>query len=162
MSQLYQLNVTDITGQKVSLGKFAGQVWLVVNTASLCRFTAQYAELERLYQQYQAAGLVILAFPCNQFGQQEPGTAEQIAEFCDSRYQLHFPLFAPIQVNGPQAHPLFRQLKQSQPGIFGSQAIKWNFTKFLVDRQGQARSRFAPYVRPLQLEPSIVSLLEHC
>ena len=137
----------------------AGKVLLIVNTASKCGFTPQYAELEALYRDYRDRGFEVLAFPCNQFGAQEPGNAEEIANFCSLTYDVSFPLFAKVEVNGPGADPLWTWLKAEKPGLLGIGAIKWNFTKFLVDRQGRVRSRHAPTVKPAALRGEIERLL---
>lgn len=147
--------VTDIRGQQVNLEKYAGHVVLVVNTASACGFTPQYQGLEQLYQQYKEQGLVVLGFPCNQFGQQEQGNAEQISSFCEINYGVSFPIFAKVDVNGPEASPFFKALKKAKPGIFGTQAIKWNFTKFLLDREGNVVLRAAPTTKPEALVKEI-------
>jgi glutathione peroxidase len=134
-------------------------VLVVVNTASKCGYTPQYAGLEALYQQYKDRGLVVLGFPCNQFGAQEPGTEEEIAQFCELNYGVNFPIFAKIDVNGPHTHPLFKFLKSEKSGFLGTEAIKWNFTKFLLDREGNVVKRFAPSVAPADLSPEIERLL---
>ncbi|MGA7108558.1 MAG: glutathione peroxidase [Terracidiphilus sp.] len=157
---IYPFSAPLLDGRLVSFATFHDQVLLIVNTASQCGFTPQYAGLERLHRSYQHRGLTVLGFPCNQFGRQEPGTAEEIAGFCTQRYGVTFPLFARIDVNGPAAHPLYRFLKASRPGIFGIQRIQWNFTKFLVDRHGHVASRHAPKTNPEALSPPIEALLE--
>jgi len=149
-----------LDGRPVSLEEFRGKVLLVANTASHCGFTPQYAGLEDLYQACKDRGLVVLAFPCNQFGAQEPGSEAEIGAFCQKNYGVSFPIFAKIQVNGPQTHPLFAFLKQLKPGLFGTQRIKWNFTKFLVDRAGRPVARFAPSVQPKSLAFAIEKLLK--
>ena len=146
-------------GGTQSFGEFAGKVVLVVNTASQCGFTPQYAGLEALYTQYKARGLLVLGFPCNQFGGQEPGTAPEISAFCALNFGVSFPLFAKIDVNGEQAHPLFRHLKQEARGLLGSESIKWNFTKFLIDRHGRVVKRYAPGTPPEDLAADIEALL---
>ncbi len=156
---VYAFSAKTIQGEEKSLGDFAGKVLLIVNTASKCGFTPQYAGLEKLYQQQQKAGLEILGFPCNQFGEQEPGRAEEILSFCQKNYGVTFPLFAKIDVNGRYAHPLFEFLKAEAPGVLGSKAIKWNFTKFLVDRKGRVVSRFAPKDKPEELQSIIQEFL---
>ena len=133
---IYQLSVDRLQGGTQSLADYAGKVLLIVNTASECGFTPQYAGLEALHQRYGEQGLVVLGFPCNQFGAQEPGSAEEIGAFCEKNYGVSFPMFAKIEVNGEHAHPLYRYLKEHARGVLGSEAIKWNFTKFLVDRDG--------------------------
>jgi glutathione peroxidase len=157
---IYSFSATLLDGSRVCLEEFAGCVLLIVNTASQCGFTPQYAGLEQLYRSYRDRGLMVLGFPCNQFGNQEPGTAEQISAFCSRNYAVNFPVFARIDVNGPAAHPLYRYLKSARPGIFGTQRIKWNFTKFLVDRRGYVRSRHAPKTEPRALAAEIESLLD--
>lgn len=145
------------------MAQFRGHVLLIVNTASKCGFTPQYAALEQLYLTYRDRGFDVLGFPSNQFGAQEPGTAAEIASFCETRFGVTFPLFAKIDVNGPGAHPLYRFLKQEQPGILGffaAGAIRWNFTKFLVDRQGRVAARFGPAKKPEKLAGVIEQLLE--
>jgi glutathione peroxidase len=132
---------------------------LIVNTASHCGFTPQYAALEALYQRYRERGLVVLGFPCNQFGSQEPGEAEEIASFCQKNYGVSFPMFAKIEVNGNEAHPLYQYLKKAAPGLLGSEGIKWNFTKFLVDRQGEVVERYAPATAPESIARDIEKLL---
>jgi glutathione peroxidase len=146
-------------GQPVGLDEFQGQVLLIVNTASRCGNTPQYAGLEQLYRSYKERGFAVLGFPCNQFGAQEPGTGAEIASFCERNYGVSFPLFAKIEVNGPQAHPLYQFLKRAKPGIFGTERIKWNFTKFLIDRQGRVVGRFAPSTTPQKLAAAIEALL---
>ncbi len=148
-----------LQGQAQALADYAGKVLLIVNTASECGFTPQYAGLEALYQRYKQRGLVVLGFPCNQFGAQEPGTAGAIASFCEKNYGVSFPLFAKIDVNGDKAHALYRHLKKSAPGVLGSEAIKWNFTKFLVDRQGQVIARYAPATTPEAIAKDVEALL---
>ena len=138
---------------------YAGQVLLIVNTASRCGYTPQYTGLEALYQQYRARGFTVLGFPCNQFGAQEPGNAEEIASFCVKNHGVSFPLFARIDVNGKDAHPLFQHLKHAAPGILGSEGIKWNFTKFLVDRDGSVLKRYAPAIAPEAITRDIEALL---
>ncbi|MDA8360830.1 MAG: glutathione peroxidase [Gammaproteobacteria bacterium] len=158
MSEFYKLAAEGLDGQVVSFDTCKGQVVLVVNTASLCGFTPQYAGLEALYRKYRDQGFVILGFPCNQFGHQEPGDAAAIAATCRARYGVTFPVFAKVEVNGAGAHPLFAWLTQVLPGWFGRR-IRWNFTKFLIDREGHPRRRFAPHTRPAQLERAIAKAL---
>lgn len=146
-------------GDPVSLSGYSGKVLLIVNVASKCGFTPQYAGLEALYRKYKDRGFEILAFPCNQFGHQEPGNAEEIASFCSLNYDVTFPLFAKIEVNGSNADPLYEHIKAAKPGVMGTKGIKWNFTKFLVDRAGQVVARFAPTVKPEELEGEIEKLL---
>jgi glutathione peroxidase len=144
----------------VRLSQFSGQVLLIVNTASKCGFTPQYAGLEQLYRDLKDRGFAVLAFPSNQFGAQEPGTEAEIGAFCEKNYGVTFPVFKKIDVNGPQTHPLYRFLKHAQPGMFFSERIKWNFTKFLVDRQGNVVRRYAPSTSPQSLTDAIVGLLD--
>lgn len=158
-ASIYGFSAPTLAGKPVSLQDYAGKVVLIVNTASKCGFTPQYKGLEQLYQKYRDRGLVILGFPCNQFGQQEPGGASQISEFCELNYGVSFPMFDKVDVNGKQAHPLFDFLKSQKPGLLGSQSIKWNFTKFLVNRQGEVLSRYAPLTAPEKLEADIEKLL---
>jgi len=156
---IYGFSANTLGGKSVSLQDYAGKVVLIVNTASKCGLTPQYTGLEALYKKYRDKGLVILGFPCNQFGRQEPGNASQITEFCEINYGVSFPMFDKIDVNGEGTHPLYRFLKAEKPGVFGTAGIKWNFTKFLVGRDGQVVKRFAPNTRPEQLEDSIATLL---
>ena len=151
----YELELDRIDGGRSSLADYRGKVLLVVNTASKCGFTPQYEGLEALYRRFRDAGLEILAFPCNQFGAQEPGDAAEIREFCSLNYDVSFPVFEKIEVNGPGAHPVFRALKAARPGFLGTRAIKWNFTKFLVGRDGTVRGRFAPTDTPESLEEAV-------
>lgn len=156
---IYDFTARTNHGEDESLDKYRGKVLLIVNTASQCGFTGQYEGLEQLYDDLNGKGLEILAFPCNQFGNQEPGTDEEIASFCQLRFQTSFPLFAKIDVNGEEAHPLYAFLKEQAPGILGSEAIKWNFTKFLVDRDGRVVKRFAPKDTPESLREEIEAIL---
>lgn len=148
-----------LDGKPQPLSAFAGQVVLVVNVASKCGLTPQYEGLEALYRQYKDRGLVVLGFPCNQFAGQEPGTSEEIAQFCSLTYDVTFPIFERIDVNGAKAHPLYNWLKASAPGLLGSEAIKWNFTKFLIGRDGAVVERFAPTTEPADIAPAIEKLL---
>jgi glutathione peroxidase len=159
MSTIYDFTAKTLDGQDKSFTDFQGQVLLVVNVASKCGFTPQYEGLEALQRKYAAKGFAVLGFPCNQFGGQEPGDAAEIAKFCSLTYDVSFPLFAKIDVNGDAAHPIYRFLKGEQKGILGTEAIKWNFTKFLVDRAGQVTGRFAPQTKPSELEGEIDKLL---
>ncbi len=159
MANVYDFNVRAIDGFEVPLSAYQGQVLLIVNTASQCGFTPQYEGLEKLYRARKADGFTVLGFPCNQFGGQEPGDEEQIASFCDLTYGVTFPLFAKIEVNGAGAHPLYAFLKKAKPGLLGSEAIKWNFTKFLIDREGAPVRRYAPTDTPEALEKDVVALL---
>ncbi len=156
---VYDFDAVSIKGEPVSLSQFEGKVLLIVNTASKCGFTLQYKELESLYQKYHEDGLVVLGFPCDQFGHQEPGDNTTIHEFCEINYGVTFPLFGKIQVNGPQAHPLFIYLKEKASGLLGSHSIKWNFTKFLVDSRGHVVCRFAPTTKPFAFEKIVLELL---
>lgn len=160
MGGLYDIEVETIEGTRHALGeRYEGKVMLVVNTASECGFTPQYEGLEKLWEKHGEAGLVVLGFPCNQFGKQEPGGGEEIQQFCKLRYGVSFPLHAKIEVNGANTHPLYRHLKVEAPGLLGSKAIKWNFTKFLVDRQGQVIKRYGPRDTPEDIEADIEALL---
>ncbi len=156
---LYDFSARLIDGTEQSLSAYRNQVVLVVNVASKCGFTPQYAGLEKLYEQYKDRGLVVLGFPCNQFGAQEPGTETEIAAFCDLNYNVTFPMFAKVVVNGRGAHPLYQWLKRKAPGLLGLQAIKWNFTKFLVDRTGTTVTRFGSDVEPADIARPIEALL---
>ncbi|MGQ9686547.1 MAG: glutathione peroxidase [Thiobacillaceae bacterium] len=159
MTSVYDFSARRIDGSEQQLADYAGKLLLIVNVASQCGFTPQYAGLEALWRKYRDRGLVVLGFPCNQFGAQEPGSEGEIADFCRNRYDVTFPLFAKIEVNGEQAHPLYQYLKSAAPGVLGTEAIKWNFTKFLVDRQGRVVSRHAPATAPADLEREIERLL---
>ncbi len=157
---IYDFSVRTIDGEETTLARYRGNVLLIVNVASRCGFTPQYQGLSDLYRKHAQQGLVVLGFPCNQFGHQEPGDEATIKGFCSTTYQVTFPLFAKLKVNGTDAHPLYRWLKQQAKGIAGTQAIKWNFTKFLVDRSGTVVGRFSSRVTPEELEPEIVKLLK--
>lgn len=159
MTTLYDIEATTIDGRGISLREFAGKTLLIVNVASRCGFTPQYAGLEALQRKFADRGFCVLGFPCNQFGAQEPGAESEIAAFCSTSYDVTFPLFAKIEVNGPSAHPLYRLLKRQAPGLLGSEAIKWNFTKFLVDREGRVVRRYAPTDTPKAIEHDIEALL---
>jgi glutathione peroxidase len=159
MATIYDFSAKTLEGKTVSLADFKGNAMLIVNTASKCGFTPQYAGLEALYEKLHEQGLTILGFPCNQFGKQEPGSEEEIGAFCRMNYGVSFPMFAKIEVNGPNAHPLYEYLKDEQPGVLGTRNIKWNFTKFLVDRNGKVVDRFAPMTKPEEIEKSIASVL---
>ena len=159
MSQtIYDFKVNDINGQEISLSQFKGKVLLVVNVASKCGFTPQYKGLEELYKEF-GDQVVVLGFPCNQFGAQEPGNAEEIKSFCSLSYGVTFPMFEKIDVNGPKAHPLYQFLKESKPGLLGTEAIKWNFTKFLVDKNGEVLKRYAPNDDPGKIKKEIAQYL---
>jgi glutathione peroxidase len=155
----YDFNATALDGQPVDLARYRGKALLIVNTASACGFTPQYQGLEELQRRYADQGLVVLGFPCNQFGRQEPGSEAEIGAFCEKNYGVTFPMFAKIDVNGDDAHPLFRFLKGEKPGVLGTEAIKWNFTKFLVDRDGAVVKRYAPATKPEELKGDIEKLL---
>ncbi len=159
MNAITDIPVRKPGGEETTLADHAGEVLLIVNTASKCGFTPQYAGLEALHRAYKDRGFSVLAFPCNQFGAQEPGDAEEIASFCSLTYDVTFPVFAKIDVNGPDAAPLFDALKRAAPGVLGSKGIKWNFTKFLVDRTGMKVERFAPTTSPDAIGPEIEKLL---
>jgi glutathione peroxidase len=159
MSAIYDFSVDDIRGKRVKLDRYKGKVLLVVNTASECGFTPQYKGLEALYQSLHGRGLEVLGFPCNQFGGQEPGGEKEIASFCEVNYGVTFPMFAKVDVNGDAAAPLWKWLKKQKPGLLGSEGIKWNFTKFLVDRNGAVVERFAPNDTPESIAPAIEKLL---
>lgn len=156
---VHDFTVRDIEGRDVKLDTYRDKVVLIVNTASKCGFTPQYEGLEKLYRDYRERGLVVLGFPCNQFGAQEPGDETEIASFCEATYDVTFPMFAKIDVNGPSANPLYGWLKSAAPGLLGSKAIKWNFTKFLVDRTGKVIGRFAPKTTPEALRKEVEALL---
>ena len=156
---VYEFSAQLLDGRAVSLSEFRGRVLLIVNTASQCGFTPQYAGLEELYQAYKQRGFEVLGFPCNQFGAQEPGAAAEIGAFCEKNYGVSFPMFAKIDVNGPDAHALYQFLRKAKPGILGTGGIKWNFTKFLIDRQGGAAERFGPSTAPKALAGKIEELL---
>lgn len=158
-ASIYELSATSIDGKPVSLDTYKNKVLLIVNTASQCGFTPQYKGLQALYDQYASQGLVILGFPCNQFGQQEPGNSNQIQSFCEASFGVSFPLFQKIEVNGSNAHPLYQYLTKAAPGIFGTEGIKWNFTKFLVDRNGKVVKRYPPTTKPEDLAKDIQALL---
>ena len=156
---LYQFSAPLLDGRTISLAQFEGCVLLIVNTASKCGFTPQYAGLEELYRTRKDRRFEVLGFPCNQFGAQEPGSAADIGAFCERNFGVSFPMFAKIDVNGPSTHPIYRYLKAGKPGILGSERIKWNFTKFLVDRNGNVVDRFAPATTPHELAARIDALL---
>lgn len=160
---IYDFHLPLLDGPMLDLAAFRGQVLLLVNTASRCGFTPQYAGLEQLYRSYRQRGFAVLGFPCNQFGRQEPGSPAEIASFCRGKYGVSFPMFEKIDVNGPDAHPLFRLLKREQPGwlgILGASRIRWNFTKFLVDREGRVVARFGPSIAPAKMGAKIEALLD--
>lgn len=156
---LHDFTANRLDGSECDLTEYRGKVLLIVNVASRCGFTPQYAGLEALYRKYHHRGFEVLGFPCNQFGAQEPGSEAEIAAFCRSTYDVTFPMFAKVQVNGPGTHPLFAYLKSERPGVLGTQAIKWNFTKFLVGRNGQVVARYAPKDAPANLDAQIAAQL---
>ena len=156
---VYDYTATRLDGHEESLSAYRGQVLLIVNTASQCGFTPQYTGLEALYQDLHDRGLTVLGFPCNQFGAQEPGSEAQIGAFCEKNYGVSFPMFAKVDVNGAGAHPLFKYLKDAKPGLLGTENIKWNFTKFLIDRNGEPVARYAPQTKPEELAAPIRKLL---
>ncbi len=155
LEDLYSIAVRDIDGRETTLARYKGKVLLVVNVASQCGFTPQYAGLEQLWRTYREKGLVVLGFPCNQFASQEPGSEEEIKKFCSLHYEVTFPMFAKIEVNGAGTHPLYQLLKSKQKGVLGTEAIKWNFTKFLVGRDGTVLERYAPSTKPEELAGDI-------
>jgi len=159
MAGIYDFSVNDIQGRQQKLDRYKDKVMLIVNVASKCGFTPQYKGLEALYEKLHARGLEVLGFPCNQFGAQEPGSEQEIAQFCELNYGVKFPMFAKIDVNGEHAAPLYQYLKKTKPGLLGSEAIKWNFTKFLVDRKGNVVERYAPNVEPQAIAGDIEKLL---
>lgn len=159
MSNLREFSLTSLQGTPMPLGQYAGQVVLVVNVASMCGFTPQYAGLEQLWRQYRDRGLVIIGCPCDQFGHQEPGTEAQIAQFCSTTYDVTFPLSAKLEVNGAGADPFWQWMREAEPGVLGTTAIKWNFTKFLIGRDGQVKARYAPTATPESLIPDIEQAL---
>ena len=158
MTSVYDFSAKALSGKEVPLAEYRGRVLLVVNTASKCGFTPQYAGLEALHKKLSPNGLSILGFPCNQFGSQEPGSESEIGEFCALNYGVSFPMFAKVDVNGEAAHPLYKFLKDEKPGILWTRNIKWNFTKFLVDRAGKVVARFAPTKKPEYLEQPVAAL----
>jgi glutathione peroxidase len=159
MPTIYDFEAESISGKPVALSQYRGQVLLIVNTASACGFTPQFAGLEKLHQEYGPQGLVVLGFPCNQFGSQDPGANDEIASFCQVNYGVDFPMMAKIDVNGAGAHPLYKWLCAEAPGLLGSKAIKWNFTKFLVGKDGQVIKRYAPQDTPASLAKDIAAAL---
>ena len=159
MSSIYDFEARQINGKDIALSKFKGKVMLIVNTASKCGFTPQFGGLEELYKSYSGKGLVVLGFPCNQFGSQDPGADGEIADFCQVNYGVSFPMMGKIDVNGPAAHPLYKWLSSEAPGLLGSKGIKWNFTKFLVGKDGQVIRRYAPTDKPEDLAKDIEAAL---
>lgn len=160
MSHIYDIKVKTAKNEEVELSKFKGKALLVVNVASECGFTKQYEGLEKLYEEYKAQGLEVLGFPCNQFGGQEPGSDEDIQNFCTGTFGIQFPIFAKIDVNGANAAPLYQHLKTEAPGIFGTEGIKWNFTKFLISKDGKVLKRFAPNDKPEDIKSDIEAALK--
>ena len=159
MSTVYDFEALQINGKPISLNQFKGKAMLIVNTASACGFTPQFAGLEELHETYHKKGLAVLGFPCNQFGAQDAGSNTEIAEFCQLNYGVSFPMMAKVNVNGPQAHPLYQWLTQEAPGLLGSKAIKWNFTKFLIGKDGQVIKRYAPTDTPKGMAKDIEAAL---
>jgi glutathione peroxidase len=158
-TSIYDFKIQTIQNKEQSMSELKGKTLLIVNVASFCGFTPQYDGLEALYQKYKDRGLVVMGFPCNQFGEQEPGTENEIKEFCDTRFKIHFPLYAKVDVNGPNTHPLYAYLKSQQKGLLGTEAVKWNFTKFLVNKNGVVVDRFAPNTSPESLVDPISKIL---
>ncbi|MEO8936595.1 MAG: glutathione peroxidase [Burkholderiaceae bacterium] len=159
-TSIYDFSATSLDGKRADLAATRGKVLLIVNTASQCGFTPQYEGLEALYEKYHDQGFEVLGFPCNQFGSQEPGASTDIAQFCETKFGVTFPMFEKVDVNGDGAHPLFKWIKGKAPGLLGSKDIKWNFTKFLVDRNGKVVDRFAPTTRPDSMKGDIEKLLK--
>jgi glutathione peroxidase len=159
MQSIYDISADDIDGKPRSLAEYKGKTLLVVNVASKCGFTPQYKGLEEVYRRHKDKGLVVLGFPCDQFGHQEPGDADEIKSFCALNYDVSFPMFAKVEVNGAGAHPLYQYLKKEAKGLLGSEAIKWNFTKFLVDKHGKVVARYAPTDTPASIEKDVAPLL---
>ncbi len=156
---IYEFKATDINGREIDLAEYRDKVVLIVNTASKCGFTPQFKGLESLYEELQDDDFIILGFPCNQFGSQEPGDEAQIEEFCQLNYGVSFPMFSKIEVNGADAHPLYKYLRKQAKGVLGSESIKWNFTKFLINRQGQVVKRYGSRDKPGAITPDILALL---
>ena len=161
VAPLYSFEVKTIQGEKTTLAQYKGKVLIIVNTASKCGLTPQYKGLEELYDKYKSQGLEVLGFPCNQFGSQEPGTEKEIKSFCELNYKVSFPMFAKVDVNGDTAHPLWQYLKSEGKGFLGTEAIKWNFTKFLIGRDGSVIKRFAPQTEPASLEDDVKAALKN-
>ena len=159
MTSVYDFSAKTLEGDEIPLSNFRGQVLLIVNTASKCGFTPQYEGLEKLYEKLHGEGLTVLGFPCNQFGSQEPGSESEIGAFCQKNYGVSFPMFAKIDVNGDNAHPLYKYLKKEEKGVLGTQAIKWNFTKFLIDKDGNPVERYGSTTKPEDIEGDIKKLL---
>ncbi|MGO9931754.1 MAG: glutathione peroxidase [Steroidobacteraceae bacterium] len=159
MTDIYDFSAETLDGSDTALGAYKGKTMLIVNVASKCGFTPQYQGLEALYRKFAEKGLVVLGFPCNQFGHQEPGDADEIRNFCSRNYDVTFPIFSKIEVNGSAAHPLYKFLKSQAKGIFGTERIKWNFTKFLVDGEGRVIARYPPTAKPQRIEKDVAALL---
>ena len=159
MADIYNIDVKDSASSNISMSEFAGKTLLIVNVASKCGLTPQYEGLQKLYDDYKDRDFVVLGFPCNLFGGQEPGSDQEIGKFCDTNYSVTFPIFSKIKVNGPEAHPLFKLLKSDKPGIFRTQSIKWNFTKFLINNNGKIVERFSPRVEPKYIRKEIEKVL---
>ncbi|TKC82676.1 glutathione peroxidase [Trinickia terrae] len=159
MGEIYHFSARTLGGETIGLDRYRDKVLLIVNTASECGFTPQYAGLQKLHEHYAARGFEVLGFPCNQFGKQEPGDAAQIGSFCEKNFGVTFPMFEKIDVKGPNAHPLYRYLTDEAPGLLGLKAIKWNFTKFLISRNGAVSKRYAPATKPGEIEKDIEALL---
>lgn len=159
IKNIFNFSCKDVSGKEINLSQYSGKVLLIVNTASNCGFTPQYKGLQELYKKFSDQEFQILGYPCNQFGSQEPGTDQEIAEFCKINYDVSFPLFSKIEVNGPSAHPLFKFLASDKPGLFGTKAIKWNFTKFLINRNGEPVKRFSSKTTPEEISSEIQELL---
>lgn len=159
MADIYNIDVKDSASSNISMSEFAGKTLLIVNVASKCGLTPQYEGLQKLYDDYKDRDFVVLGFPCNQFGGQEPGSDQEIGKFCDINYSVTFPIFSKIKVNGSEAHPLFKLLKSDKPGIFRTQSIKWNFTKFLINSNGKIVERFSPRVEPKYIRKEIERVL---
>ncbi len=159
MAKIHEFTMDDLSGKPVSFEKYKGRVLLIVNTASKCGMTPQYEGLEALHQKFHEKGLEVLGFPCNQFGQQEPGEGGEIASFCQKNYGVSFAMFSKIEVNGAGAAPLYKHLKSEAPGVLGTEFIKWNFTKFLIDREGKTVARYSPTTTPAEIEKDIAALL---
>lgn len=160
MMSIYQFKANKLNGEKIFLEMYRGKVMVIVNTASKCGFSPQYSDLQKLYEKYQDKGFVILGFPCNQFLGQEPGDSLEIASYCKLNHGVTFPMFEKVQVNGRHAHPLFHYLIEHAPGLMGTKAVKWNFTKFLINREGHIVNRYAPQTKPFEMEEDIIKLLQ--
>ena len=161
IKNIYSFSCQDIKGKEKNLNDYSGKTLLIVNTASKCGFTPQYKGLQDLYKKHLNNGFEVLGFPCNQFGKQEPGNEEEISNFCTVNYNVTFPIFSKVDVNGPSAHPLFKYLTSSQPGLLGTEKIKWNFTKFLINNDGEPVKRFSPQTSPEQISTHIDELIEN-